>query len=55
MGEFVIDKITQNLPGTSLQWSNADLSANNTLLADPDFHISQKIDMLLGCEIFYRS
>ncbi|KAI5731279.1 hypothetical protein M8J77_007377 [Diaphorina citri] len=55
-GEFVVlDKITQHLPSSSLNLDPYKLPIDNNILADPMFYISQKIDMLLGCEVFLET
>uniref|UniRef100_A0A8D8M962 Peptidase aspartic putative domain-containing protein n=1 Tax=Cacopsylla melanoneura TaxID=428564 RepID=A0A8D8M962_9HEMI len=52
-GEFlVLEKITRNLPSSSLDWDGSNLPFDKELMADPEFHESRKIDMLMGCELF---
>uniref|UniRef100_A0A8D8R554 CCHC-type domain-containing protein n=1 Tax=Cacopsylla melanoneura TaxID=428564 RepID=A0A8D8R554_9HEMI len=50
----VMDKITQKVPSTSLNWDPSSLSFDQKYCADPQFYVSQKIDMLLGCELFFQ-
>lgn len=50
---LVIDNITSNLPQISFDISQLNIP-NNIILADPKFHLSQKIDLLLGAEIFFE-
>lgn len=49
---LVLSKITGNLPSTLIDISNWQIPAN-TDLADPEFFKPNKIDMVIGGEIFY--
>ncbi|KAJ8980329.1 hypothetical protein NQ317_008037, partial [Molorchus minor] len=49
----VLPKITQQLPINSFDKSILDLP-NKIQLADPEFNISSKIDILLGVSLFYK-
>uniref|UniRef100_A0A8D8TTW8 CCHC-type domain-containing protein n=1 Tax=Cacopsylla melanoneura TaxID=428564 RepID=A0A8D8TTW8_9HEMI len=49
---IVMDKITQNVPCASLDKNSVSLCLDDPSLADPNFHIAQGIDVLLGCEVF---
>lgn len=50
---FVLQRITSSLPTTNI---NADLLKLpvNINLADPTFHISSEIDLLIGAELFWE-
>nr|CAI5850952.1 unnamed protein product [Callosobruchus analis] len=49
---LILDKITENLPSESFN-QRAITIPFGIELADPNFHISRKIDILLEAEIFY--
>ncbi|XP_029054805.2 uncharacterized protein LOC114882094 [Osmia bicornis bicornis] len=49
---LVLDRITQRLPVNSLDLTRLAIP-NNIKLADPNFHVSGEIDLLLGAEIFW--
>lgn len=49
---LVTSKITDNLPLVSINMSEMHIPKNLNL-ADPYFHRSSKIDMLIGAEIYY--
>lgn len=50
---LVVPKITQSLPVFS--FSRKDITfSNDIVLADPNFNISQDIDLLLGVGLFYK-
>jgi len=43
----------ERLPAFTLKWNTFDFS-RNIKLADPQFHMSSKIDFLIGAEIFWE-
>lgn len=49
---LVLKNITENVPQYSISNIKMNIPKNITL-ADPTFNISSKIDILLGCNIFY--
>ncbi|XP_018399184.1 PREDICTED: uncharacterized protein LOC108776927 [Cyphomyrmex costatus] len=49
----VLPKITQHLPQQSVSIQDLTIP-KNIKLADPNFHISAGIDMLIGAEVFWR-
>uniref|UniRef100_A0A8D8SX50 Peptidase aspartic putative domain-containing protein n=2 Tax=Cacopsylla melanoneura TaxID=428564 RepID=A0A8D8SX50_9HEMI len=52
--EFIIlDKVTQTMPSSPLQWDPDLLTFSESLLADPYFYQPHSIDMLLGCEFLH--
>jgi hypothetical protein len=50
---LVIPKITQNIPLVSFSATSFEIP-KNLKLADPQFHISRPIDLLIGNELFMR-
>ncbi|XP_052901335.1 uncharacterized protein LOC128307494 [Anopheles moucheti] len=49
---YVLPKVTENLPFSSIDTSEWNIPSN-IFLADPYFHRSDRIDVLIGAEIFY--
>lgn len=49
---IVSDHVTDRLPGISLRRKDFELP-RNIKLADPQFHVSSEIDILIGAEIFW--
>ncbi|XP_018374004.1 PREDICTED: uncharacterized protein LOC108768169 [Trachymyrmex cornetzi] len=49
----VLPKITQRLPQQSVSIQSLTIP-KNIRLADPNFHLSADIDMLIGAEVFWR-
>ncbi|XP_011699812.1 PREDICTED: uncharacterized protein LOC105457069 [Wasmannia auropunctata] len=49
---LVVDTITQNLPINGISKRELQIP-NGIVLADPQFHQSSKIDLLIGAEIFF--
>ncbi|XP_063384763.1 uncharacterized protein LOC134670879 [Cydia fagiglandana] len=50
---YVLDKVTRDLPSTAVSitsWPELEL----VTLADPEYHTSNKIDILLGAEVYAR-
>ncbi|GBM69370.1 hypothetical protein AVEN_272188-1 [Araneus ventricosus] len=50
---MVLPKITDFSPATRLDVSNLKIP-ENIQLADETFYIPQKVDLLLGCELFFE-
>lgn len=50
---LVLPRITSNLILYSFQYNSIDIP-KQIVLADPDFNISSKIDMLIGSELFWQ-
>ncbi|XP_062704650.1 uncharacterized protein LOC134286956 [Aedes albopictus] len=50
---LVLQKVTSNLPSTHVSITHWKLP-NDIQLADPDFNTSNRIDLLIGAEHFYR-
>jgi len=48
----ILDIITENLPQTCINIGHFKIP-NNIRLADPQFHVPNKIDMLIGAEVFW--
>lgn len=48
---YVLQKITSNLPSQGLNCDHLQY-LTNLKLADPDFHVPGKIDLLIGCDRF---
>ncbi|XP_011859050.1 PREDICTED: uncharacterized protein LOC105556567 [Vollenhovia emeryi] len=51
---IVVDRITDDLPVFTMKRSEFKLP-RNLPLADPKFHISSKVDMLIGAETFWNT
>jgi len=49
----VTDRITDKLPGTTLKRGIFEIP-RNIELADPQFHVSSDIDLLIGAELFWQ-
>jgi hypothetical protein len=49
----VLNKITEELPLSSFEFESRQIPCNINL-ADPEFNVSRKIDVLLGSTIFWR-
>lgn len=49
---LVLKNITSNIPVRSMDISNLDIPSN-LKMADPDFNISSKVDVLLGAGLFF--
>uniref|UniRef100_A0A182WI52 CCHC-type domain-containing protein n=1 Tax=Anopheles minimus TaxID=112268 RepID=A0A182WI52_9DIPT len=50
---FVLPKITENIPSSSIDTSGWNLPSN-IFLADPHYDSSNKIDLLIGAEVFFE-
>lgn len=50
---FVLDKITTDIPGTPIDIKDLNIPVNLSL-ADPEFHIPQPIDILIGADAFWQ-
>jgi hypothetical protein len=50
---LVLNKITEELPLSSFEFESRQIPGNINL-ADPEFNVSRKIDVLLGSSIFWR-
>lgn len=50
---FILPEITGNLPSVNINKSEIKIPAN-LMLADPEFHKSGPVDMLIGCDLFYE-
>lgn len=50
---LILDRITDRIPLISFPRECIDIP-KNIKLADPEFHVSNNIDMLLGVELFYK-
>jgi len=50
---IVTDRITDKLPSTTLRRAIFELP-RNIKLADPQFHVSSDIDLLIGAELFWQ-
>lgn len=50
---MVVPKITSDQPNSSVSVDQCQVPAD-ILMADPEFHRSQKVDMLIGAEVFYE-
>ncbi|XP_049286907.1 uncharacterized protein LOC125765617 [Anopheles funestus] len=50
---YVLPKITENIPSSSIDTSGWNLPSN-IFLADPHFDRSDRIDVLIGAEIFFE-
>lgn len=50
----VLPSITSNVPSQSVNVSQFDISSEH-FLADPTFHVSDKVDLLLNIDVFYSS
>lgn len=50
---LVMSKITGGLPSRSVEISNWNIP-KNIVMADPWFNVKNKIDMLLGSQMFFR-
>jgi len=50
---IVTDRITGKIPTFSLGWDKFNLP-RNICLADPRFHISSDIDLLIGADLFWN-
>lgn len=48
---IVTKRVTEGLPAQSISRSDIQLPSN-VKLADPDFHLSVEIDLLLGVDLF---
>jgi hypothetical protein len=50
---LVLNKITEELPLSSFEFESRQIPGNINL-ADPEFNVSRKVDVLLGSSIFWR-
>ncbi|KAJ8946634.1 hypothetical protein NQ317_003844 [Molorchus minor] len=50
---LILEKITERVPTSSIKMPNFGIPGNITL-ADPNFNIAGKIDILLGAEVFWE-
>ncbi|XP_024893013.1 uncharacterized protein LOC112468186 [Temnothorax curvispinosus] len=50
---FVTDRVTDKIPSFTLKRSAFDIP-RNIELADPQFHVSSDIDILIGAELFWQ-
>lgn len=50
INDLVLDRISECFPSISISQKGTDIP-KNVKLADPEFHISQEVDMLLGVEL----